>query len=162
MDSETLHLDPTGNLQWFINDFEIIERDEFNLLKQFKTNKITNFEAIQTAVISAAKQDWRFYDSQALEIHQIEELVRTFILNHSSIPYVGKTPLKTKEPIGCIEGEIEDESTKNKVKCKLAYWSNGIVYYIKEENTDKFLYLLAIDEPTAELYNYPESKKGSK
>lgn len=159
MVSETHHLNPVGSLDWFLNDFELIERDEFGLLKHAKKDNVSNFEAIQTVMISITKQDWRLFDSQHFEINEIENLVNVFVKNHSSIPYVGGVPLRTQEPMGCIEGDVKDTVTENKVQCKLAYWGNGVVYYIAEENTDKHLYLLAVDKTTAELYNYPESKK---
>lgn len=156
---ETHHLSNEGSVKWFLHDIETIERDEFGVLKKLKNHSSTNFDAIQIVVSSADQLDWRFFDSQKFEISEIENLVRIFVKNHASIPYISGTTIRTQDPIGCLEGDTEDTATKNKVKCKLAYWGNGLVYYIEEENTDKFLYLLAVDEKTAELYNYPESKK---
>lgn len=159
MDLETSTNKIAGSIDWFLKEFSLIDREEFGIAKYARKDGITNFEAIQTALISASKENWRFLDSKNFETEELEDLINAYVNYHACVPYIGGTPLKSQEPIGCLEGEVEDTLTKNMVYSKLAYWSNGAIYYIEERNTDKFMYLLAVDKKTAELYNYPESKK---
>jgi hypothetical protein len=146
MDSETKKL--IGNFDWFWNYLNITEKNPWDIAAKAEREEIPFFNAILTALMHCKKNGWIEYTSTELGMTTVELLANDFVLNHSMVPYVGRS-MRTATPISCFEGTMDG------VKNKLAFWENGLIYGASTEQGSEEIYLVMLEPIFCKTKNVP-------
>ena len=144
-----------GSVDWFLNELEVRDAEHWALLEEAERDGVTDFEAIHTAFLFAVRSGWKLYRSVEFGTENIEHLVKTYVENHATVPYIGRS-IKTQEPLACIEAETVDSANGANIYCRFAFWDNGGIYYLHDDVIDDPVYILFISPVEAKIFNYPQ------